>query len=177
MMAKTQTGSPSDAVLARALAEKNTEGSLSTVAKDHEGHPFGSVMPYVLDPTGHPILLASRLAEHTSNFEADQRASLMISESIHSRAADDPLALQRVTLLGLVRKIDGADVKEMYIARHPYASMYVDFDDFSFYRLTVQDVRYVGGFGRMSWVTADDFLSADVPPELLDTAATTASQH
>ena len=174
-MAKTQPGSASDAMLARALAQKNTEGSLSTVAKDHDGHPFGSVMPYVLDPAGHPILLARRLAEHTANFEAYPRASLMISEAIHSRAADDPLALQRVTLLGLVSKIDGGDVKERYIARHPYARMYVDFDDFSFYRLTVQDVRYVGGFGRMSWVTADDFSSADVPPELLEPATTAAS--
>jgi putative heme iron utilization protein len=33
----------------------------------------------------------------------------------------------------------------------------VDFEDFSFYRMDVIDVYYVGGFGVMGWVSASDY--------------------
>ena len=38
-----------------------------------------------------------------------------------------------------------------YRDRHPDA-FYAAFADFRLYRLDVASVRYVGGFGRMSWV-------------------------
>jgi hypothetical protein len=33
----------------------------------------------------------------------------------------------------------------------------VDFKDFGFYRLQPLDIYYVGGFGVMGWVTAEDY--------------------
>lgn len=42
------------------------------------------------------------------------------------------------------------------------ATTTVDFKDFGFYCLQPQDIYYVGGFGVMGWVTADDYLSAKV---------------
>ena len=50
-----------------------------------------------------------------------------------------------------------------YRERHPDA-FYAAFGDFRLYRLDVASVRYVGGFGRMSWVSADDHATAEPDP-------------
>ena len=70
----------------------------------------------------------------------------------------DPLASGRVTLLGLLshrrrRRPPGARAIATSTA-NPTAAYYIDFGDFTFYRLDVQSIRYVGGYGRMSWVDA-----------------------
>ncbi|MEO7802998.1 MAG: pyridoxamine 5'-phosphate oxidase family protein [Actinomycetota bacterium] len=138
----------SDAEAANALIKGNDQATLSTWSVHEPGYPFGSVMPYVLDDHLNPVFLASKLAEHTANFLADSRASLMVAESGHS----DSLALARVTLVGNVEIVDDEVLRTRYLEQHPSANMYVDFDDFAFYKLSVTAIRYVGGFGKMSWV-------------------------
>src|SRR6185436_375361 len=61
-------------------------------------------------------------------------------------------------------------VRATFLAQQPSSSYYVDFKDFAFYRLEPAALRYVGGFGRMSWVTADDYAVAEADP-LADAAA------
>lgn len=151
----------SDAEMARTLLASHDLGTLSTLATDPPGHPFGSQMPYVLDHRGDPIMLASSLAEHTQNFLADQRASLFVSEAKEGNV--DPLALQRVTLLGRVREA-GDEVRDLYLAKHTSARGFSGFKDFSFYLLEVETVRYVGGFGRMSWFSVEDYRRAEPDP-------------
>ena len=78
----------------------------------------------------------------------------------------DPLALARVTVLGTVVELhdDARDAAlRTYRERHPDA-FYATFGDFRLYRLDVASVRYVGGFGRMSWVSADDHAAAEPDP-------------
>ena len=78
----------------------------------------------------------------------------------------DPLALARVTVLGSVVELRD-DAREAalqtYRERHRDA-FYAAFGDFRLYRLDVSSVRYVGGFGRMSWVSADDHAAAEPDP-------------
>jgi len=77
-------------------------------------------------------------------------------------------------LLGLltssVRGIELGVEREAYLARHPRAAYWVDFDDFSFWRLDVKDLYFVGGFAAMDWVTADDYRAAR-PDPLADAGA------
>lgn len=118
------------------------------------------MVSYAVDAGGAPLLLISRLAEHTANALADPRASLMVAEP--APLGEDPLAYGRVTVLGRLTEIerDAADahvVREAFLAAHPAADLYVDFADFAFFRLAVEGVRYVGGFGKMSWVGAAEF--------------------
>lgn len=159
---------PTHAERARTVVASSTRGTLSTLAVNPAGYPFGSLVAYALDESGHPLLLLSGLAEHTTNLKADPRASLFVTEPLPEDG--DPLAHGRVTLLGdlAVAGDDGDDgddgVRERYLDVHPEAKLYVDFPDFSFYRLTVSDVRYVGGFGRMSWASPEDFLAAEADP-------------
>jgi len=81
---------------------------------------------------------------------------------------EDPLANGRITLIGTCTKVDGeaerAASKEVYLAALPNAAYYVDFKDFSFWRLRVEAVRYIGGYGRMSWVTCDDWAASEPDP-------------
>jgi heme oxygenase (biliverdin-IX-beta and delta-forming) len=151
---------PSHAERVRTLAAAGSEGTLSTLAVEPAGYPFGSVVAFVLDDSGHPVFVASRLAEHTRNFKADPRASLFLQRPPPHGV--DPLSLERATLLGSVSPAER--LREVYLQAHPYAELYIDFKDMAFYRLTIDAVRYVGGFGRMSWVEASDYLEAQPDP-------------
>lgn len=149
----------SDAELARRLFAGNRVGYFSTLSSDPVGYPFGSILPYVLDSKSNPIFLVSTLAEHTKNFLNDPRASLLATEQI--KANVDPLALQRATLIGHVEPAAEEEVRDQYLAAHPSARNYVEMKDFGFYRLAVEAVRYIGGFGRMSWIDSSEFAAAN----------------
>jgi heme iron utilization protein len=137
---------PSYAERARTLMYLGRSGSLSTLSRKQPGFPFGSVMPYGLDDQGRPIFLISTMAMHTQNLKADARASLLVAQS---NADGDPLGASRVTLVGNVRSIPESEValaRKLYLARYANSKYWVDFEDFSFYRMDVVDVYYVGGF-------------------------------
>ncbi|MGD0569526.1 MAG: DUF2470 domain-containing protein [Candidatus Sulfotelmatobacter sp.] len=160
---------------ARTLVYLGRIGSLSTLSRKQPGFPFGSVMPYGLDARGRPIFLISTMAMHTQNLQADPRASLLVTQpsSTQPDANGDPLGAPRVTVMGNVSTIPQPEVAEartLYLERYPNSKYWVDFDDFSFYRMDVLDVYYVGGFGVMGWVQASDYDQSHTDP-LADAAA------
>lgn len=162
---------PTHAERCRTLVASQASGALSTIAADPVGYPYGSVASYALDTAGNPLLFVSQMAEHTQNALRDPRASLLAAEPVADGA--DPLASGRATLLGDLEEVgeeDRADVRDRYLAANPTAAYYIDFGDFTFFRLSVRDIRYVGGYGRMSWVTAADYAAAE-PDPLVDAAA------
>jgi putative heme iron utilization protein len=160
---------PTFAERARTLVYRGRIGSLSTLSRRQQGFPFGSVMPYGLDDQGHPVLLISTMAMHTQNVRTDPRSSLLVTQP---EAGADPLGASRVTLLGNVLPVPEPDVsaaRALYLARYANSKHWVDFDDFSFYRMDVVDVYYVGGFGVMGWISASEYNSGQ-PDPLADTA-------
>jgi putative heme iron utilization protein len=169
-----QIPEPSFAERARTLMYLSRIGSLSTQSRKQPGFPFGSVMPYALDDRGRPVFLISTMAMHTQNLRADAHASLLV----HDEAGDDPLGAARVTLVGNALPIPDGEVTEartLYLARHANSKYWVDFEDFSFYRMDVVDVYYVGGFGVMGWVAADDYDRSQ--PDPLADSMTEIIQH
>src|SRR6266567_6703751 len=155
---------PAFAERARTLMYLGRIGSLSTLSRKQPGFPFGSVMPYGLDNQGRPVFLISTMAMHTQNLQADPRASLLVT---HHEASGDPLGESRVTLLGnvlLIPEPEVAEARTLYLARYENSKHWVDFEDFSFYRMDVVDVYYVGGFGVMGWVTASEYDHAQADP-------------
>ena len=166
---------PSFAERARTLLYLGRIGSLSTLSRKQPGFPFGSVMPYGLDDDGRPIFLISTMAMHTQNLQADPRASLLVTQ--HDASAD-PLGASRVTLLGnvmSVKKTEVAAARKLYLERYANSKHWVDFEDFSFYRMEIVDVYYVGGFGVMGWVAASEYGTAK--PDPLANAAADIIQH
>src|SRR5271163_4600595 len=148
---------PSFSERARTLVHLGRIGSLSTLSRKQAGFPFGSVMPYALDASGRPTFLISTMAMHTQNLQADPRSSLLVTQP---DASGDPLGASRVTLVGNVATIPAlevADARKLYLERYANAKYWVDFEDFSFYRMEVVDVYYVGGFGVMGWVSASEY--------------------
>jgi putative heme iron utilization protein len=152
---------PTHAERARTLAARISTGTLSTLAIEPEGYPYGSFVTVAFDG-GDPIFLISGLAEHTRNLERDPRASLMVAES----GAADPLANGRVTLVGPCTRVeeDLAAARAAFFATHPDSSYYADFRDVAFWKLRVGHVRYIGGYGRMSWIGEADWRAAEPDP-------------
>ena len=169
--ASSQTAAePTFAERARTLLYLGRIGALSTLSRKQQGFPFGSVMPYGLDENGRPVFLISTMAMHTQNLQADPRSSLLVTQP---DASGDPLGASRVTLLGNALPIpepEVAEARRLYLARYANSKNWVDFEDFSFYRMEVMDVYYVGGFGVMGWVSASEYYHGQ-PDPLADFAA------
>ncbi len=139
---------PAFAERARTLLYLGRIGSLSTLSRKQPGFPFGSVMPYGLDDRGRPIFLISTMAMHTQNLQADPRASLLVTQA---DTGGDPLGASRVTLVGNVLPLQPSEVpaaRKLYLQRYDNSKYWVDFEDFSFYRMDVVDIYYVGRLWR-----------------------------
>jgi putative heme iron utilization protein len=161
---------PSFAERARTLMYLARVGSLSTLSRKQTGFPFGSVMPYGLDSRGRPIFLISTMAMHTQNLHGDPRASLLVTQN---ESGGDPLGSSRVTLIGNALPLseqDAVEARDLYLQRYADSKYWVDFSDFSFYRMDVVDVYYVGGFGVMGWVSASEY-DRSQPDPLADSTA------
>ena len=156
---------PTHAERCRTLVAQVKAATLCTLAREPAGFPYGSLVTVATDDAGRPLFLLSTLAEHTGNLKAHSEASVLLTEPLGTH--DQPLALGRVTILGRCAQVDAAEraqVRETFLAQQPSASYYVEFDDFAFFRLEPEALRYVGGFGRMSWVTAADYRAAEADP-------------
>lgn len=152
---------PSDADLARTLAASADQATLSTLTAD--GYPYGSAVPYALDPRGSSVLLVSEMAEHTANARRDSRASVLVSPP--APGGVDPLGTARMTLIGRLDPVAPGDAGAepalaAYLAAHPSATAYAGFADFGLWRLEVERCRFIGGFGHMSWVAGADYRAA-----------------
>jgi putative heme iron utilization protein len=165
---------PTHAERARTLVALIKTGTLSTLALEPAGYPYGSFVTVAFD-SGDPVFLISGLAEHTKNLERDPRASLLVAES----GADDPLANGRVTLLGPCARVEGDDgsARTAFLTAHPNAAYYADFRDFAFWKLRVNAIRYIGGYGRMSWISETDWQGADPDPVTPFAAGTIAHMN
>lgn len=153
----------SDATEIRSLVQYSTGyGVLSTVSRDFEGHPAGSVVGFAADGNGMPIFAFSALSGHTRDLLADAKASMTVTSGDFKGAAD-----ARVNLLGRVTKVEKEEVdslKALYKAKHPKA-FWVDFKDFTWFRMTeLLAVRFVGGFARAADVTPEEYLSSAPDP-------------
>ena len=173
-----QPPEPSHAERVRTLISRTATATLCTLSRKHPGFPFGSLMPFALDPAGRPLFLISNMAMHTQNLRADSHASLFIAQSLGSD--DDPLGSARATLVGPATPIpagspDHPAAREAYLAAHESSKYWVDFADFSFFRLDPIDLYYVGGFGVMGWVSAADYAAAQ--PDSLAASAPAILQH
>jgi putative heme iron utilization protein len=150
--------------LARSLLRRSRQGALATLMPG-SGDPYCSLVNVASAWDGSPIPLISRLALHTKNILADSRVSLMLDE----RAEGDPLEGARIMLAGRAEQADGAEqegLRRRYLNAHPSAEAFVNFKDFSFFRINPAGAHLVAGFGRIVDLTPDLFLT-----DISDTAA------
>jgi heme iron utilization protein len=143
--------------LARSLLRRSRQGALATLTPG-SGDPYCSLVNVASHPDGSPILLISRLALHTRNLLGDARLSLMLDE----RVEDDPLEGSRIMLAGLAEQASGEDVailRRRYLNAHPSSEVFVNFKDFSFFRIRPTGAHLVAGFGRIVDLKPEQFLT------------------
>ncbi len=145
------------AKVARSLLRRSRQGALATLMAGR-GDPYCSLVNVASHADGSPILLISRLALHTKNILGDPRVSLMLDE----RAEGDPLEGSRIMLAGRAEEASGGEVtilRRRYLNAHPSAEAFVDFKDFSFFRLLPAGAHLVAGFGRIVDLKPAQFLT------------------
>jgi putative heme iron utilization protein len=137
---------------ARELLLKEYRGVLSTHSKSMPGFPFGSSVPYCLDGQGRPLILISRIAQHTHNLGLDPKCSLLVGE----REAVDVQATGRVTVMAEAEKLTEATAVETAAQRYyryfPESCSYHTAHDFDFWVLNPVRYRFIGGFGAIHWL-------------------------
>jgi putative heme iron utilization protein len=134
----------------------------ATLATLLEGHPYASLVTYAATPDQRgALLLLSRLAIHTKNLLQDPRVSLLVVES--GRAVEDPQALARVCLMGQTQLISRQDENYQTLAgvfRARISSEHLfGLGDFELFLLSVKELRYVGGFGRITSISGEAWAS------------------
>src|SRR6266404_4008525 len=143
--------------LARSLLRRSRQGALATLMSD-SGDPYCSLVNVASHADASPILLISRLALHTGNVLADHRVSLMLDE----RAQGAPLEGSRSMLAGRAEQAGTDDLpalRRRYLNAHPSAETFVNFNDFSFFRIRPSGAHLVAGFGRMVDLKPQQFLT------------------
>jgi putative heme iron utilization protein len=143
--------------LARSLLRRSRQGALATLMRG-SGDPYCSLVNVASHCDGSPILLISRLALHTRNILDDPRVSLMLDE----RAEGDPLEGARIMLAGKAEQAGGAQeavLRRRYLNAHPSAEAFVNFKDFSFFRIRPTAAHLVAGFGRIVDLKPEQFLT------------------
>jgi putative heme iron utilization protein len=139
----------------RRLMREALRASLGTLVRDSGGAPYVSLVLIATDHDGAPILLLSDLADHTRNVGRDARISLLLDGT---GEREEPLAGERVTLQGRLRRSEEPRHRARFLARHPSAETYADFRDFAFYRMEVERAHLVAGFGRIHWLNGANVL-------------------
>jgi len=129
-------------------------------------------MPYASDQEGRPIFFISSMAMHTQNLIQDPRASLFVAQP---EASDDPLGSARMTVVGSASEVAAAEVRDLYLSRYENAKSWQEYTDFAYYRLEVEGVYFIGGFGVMGWVSAENYKGAQ--PDPLAGSASEIIQH
>lgn len=145
------------ATQARALLLNEYQGILATQSVSMPGYPFGSVAPYCLDANGQPVILISRIAQHTYNINQNHKVSLTIVQS----RVDDIQAGGRLTWVGDAENIEDAVAAERYYNFFPLSRDYHKTHDFEFFRINLVRARFIGGFGEIYWVSPDRLLCAN----------------
>jgi putative heme iron utilization protein len=148
------------ALEARHLLRAHRYGALCTLSKKFDGHPFGSITPYLVDHDGSLLILISTLAEHTKNILHDPRVSLIT----HNQENPHIQTQGRVTVLASAIPVADRDEAGIrYLRYFPEAQTYFSMHDFSFYRIVPETIRFIGGFGKIHWVKGVNYTVASYP--------------
>lgn len=151
------TAGDEQATKARQLLAGAFSGVLSTQSLEFPGHPFGSVVPFMLDREGLPLLLLSHLSQHTKNIDADPHCGLTLIEA----GAGDVQQRCRLSAVGDTRPVEGETDVERYFDYYPQSRMYHEELGFRFYRFRPERFHWNGGFATARWFSTARIVRAN----------------
>ncbi|KAF5837126.1 hypothetical protein DUNSADRAFT_4803 [Dunaliella salina] len=156
---------PQAAEEARTWATLARHATLATLSVNREtpGFPNASVVEFIVDSRGLPVLAVSGLSLHTADMLADGRVAVSIASPNFASLADG-----RVTLQGRMRELSDAErapLRDAYLAKYPTA-FWVDFADFNAWPIMSARLM-MSAWPMMSarpMVTKEQYLSASPDP-------------
>lgn len=138
---------------ARLLFDQQQNAVLCSAHAGLGGWPFGSVVPYAVLPEGDAVVFLSDVAEHTRNLRVEGRACLFIADPA---ASQRPQAGPRAAIQVRASRpptVDVGALEATYFERFPGAQAMRQAHGFDVWRLEVDCVRWIAGFGAMGWLT------------------------
>jgi putative heme iron utilization protein len=149
-----------DADTRTALAGLIRTERIAHLATLRAGAPMVSMTLYLPDEQFSAFYVhVSRLAWHTQDMLQDARVALSIAETDDGRA--DPFTLMRVSIRGeaIQLKEENPSLKATWLSRFPKQAINFELADFSFWKITPRDARFVAGFGRIHNLSGAQLLS------------------
>jgi putative heme iron utilization protein len=146
--------------LAGSLIVNAMHGALAAHDPD-SAFPHISRIQLSTDVDGAIITLISTLSAHTKCIVANPKGSLLIGEP----RKGDPLAHPRISVPVIATAVEyaSADYQRMrrsHLKHYPKAELYVDFGDFSFFKLAPQSAALNGGFGKAYALSKAELMQA-----------------
>ena len=145
-------------VLLRNLVLKERVAHLATL---RNAAPMASMTLYLPEKDFSAFYVhVSRLAWHTQDMLQDPRVALSIAETDDRRA--DPFTLMRLTVRGEALQIQerNDELKARWLERFPRQAINFELADFSFWKITPRDARFVAGFGAIHNLSAAELGNA-----------------
>ncbi|USG61341.1 DUF2470 domain-containing protein [Sneathiella marina] len=152
---------PMHSLTARSLLRSATTASLGTNMVEGQ-NAYCSLVMVATDPAGCPLLLLSDLAVHSHNIAHSPQVSILINEPLDNI---DPLTQPRATFQGRLAATHDDQLMRRYLRRYPSAERFAGFADFQLYRLIIERVHLISGFGEIHWI---DGIKVIVPPHFLN---------
>lgn len=152
---------------AKRLVRALNSGVLSTISKNLQGYPFGSVTPFMSDSEGSLYIYISDIAQHAKNIREDARVSMTV---YHQAERGDQNEEGRVTFVGDAVELSEQEQEvqlKRYTALFPEAESYKQAHDFNLWRIDVKRVRYIGGFGKIFWLEKDEWEAPASPWDIV----------
>ena len=145
-------------ICAKTILRTESFGAIAVIEPD-SGHPLNSRVGITNDIDGSPVLLLSQISSHTKAIKNDPRCSLLLGEV----GIGDPLNNPRISLIAFADQISNKSsahkyLRARYLRQHPRAKLYIDFSDFSFFRIQVERVNLNAGFGQFFSLKHDDII-------------------
>lgn len=119
------------------------------------GEPFGSIVPFSVDPGARIRLYISPLAQHTRNLQKHASAALMLWEDGGSTAAGSCRICIQATA---VPAAPSPDEEARFFDRNPETSGWRQLG-FVFYTLQASRAHVILGFGKAGWCPAAQILN------------------
>jgi hypothetical protein len=144
-----------DAETGAALARLIRKERIAHLGTLRAGAPLASMTLYLPGETFAAFFVhVSGLAWHTQDLLQDPRVALSIAETDDGRA--DPFTLMRISIRGQATqlKTEHLALKAAWLARFPEQAINFELADFSFWKITPRDARFVAGFGRIHNLSA-----------------------
>ncbi|KAG1678975.1 hypothetical protein FOA52_013038 [Chlamydomonas sp. UWO 241] len=164
---------PRPCVAVRNLMEVAVHGHLCTKMNSmqhrRDGYPFATVVDFATDGAGMPILSLSPLAIHSRNVMENPACSLMVHMPGWTGLSD-----AMVTVFGELRPLSRSmdeDARELFASKrsHAFGTDLRMASTTKYFRMDkIIDIQFIGGYGTMEWITAEDYSECRPDAVVLD---------